>query len=398
MRYQYQALDNQSQTISGVLTANSSRDATRQLQKRGLTTLSLKLLEADTRQRRVTTPKARDVLMVLHELTTLLESGIALIDAVEALAASSHPIAITEAFSDIASKLRRGMAFSVALQESPLKLPWYIQQLVAAGELTGHVATALRDGVEQMEYDNRVATELRNAMIYPSILIFSGITAVILIFTLVVPRFANILQNRGGDIPFLAKAVLTTGMVLNTHFWWFAGGLVLIGTLLFYTFSQAQVRRNLYDSLARLPLIGTWLLEAETARWAAMMGTLLSNRVAVLQALDLALQGVQLPSLQARLSQVSKAVRAGTSLSQALQDNDALNATGHNLIRAGEKAGELPKMLRSLASLLSESGRTRMKRVLLLVEPLSILIIGAVIGVIITGVILAITSVNEIQF
>jgi general secretion pathway protein F len=138
-------------------------------------------------------------------------------------------------------------------------------------------------------------------------------------------------------------------------------------------------------------------MEAETARWSATMSTLLGNRVSLLRALELAEQSIQLPSLRARLAQVTKAVRTGTSLSQALQDHEALTPTGHNLIRAGERSGEVANMLRSLAKLLEDSGRLRMKRFLLLIEPLAILIIGAVIGIIITGVILAITSANNIS-
>ncbi len=400
MRYKYQAIDAQGQEISGVLTADSERAAMRQLQKRGLTTVHLAAAENAASQDKRANKAApqRDVFVVLHELTTLLESGVALIDAVEALATSSHHPFITQVFSVVAKRLRQGTSFSLALKESALKLPWYMYQLVEAGELTGKVAEALRDGVEQMEYETKVRNEMRNAMIYPAILIFSGVAAVILIFTLVVPRFANILQNRGDEIPFLAQFVLTTGMFLNTHLDWFIGA-ILVGIIIgAYIFSQPQARMRMQDGLARLPLIGTWMIEAETGRWAAMMGTLLENRVALLRALELASQGVKLPSLNARLQQVTRAVRAGTSLSQALQDNDALTPTGHNLIRAGEKAGELPRMLRSLARLLDESGRVRMKRFLLLIEPIAILVIGGVIGVIITGVILAITSVNDIAF
>jgi len=399
MRYSYQALDNQKQEVSGILTADAEREAFRQLQKRGLIPISLILLGAKTRRRKkVSQPKQRDVLIVLHELATLLESNVALIDAVESLAQSSHHPFITQTFSDIAAQLRQGIAFSVALRKSSLKLPWYLTQLVEAGELTGHVATALRDGVEQMEYEARVANEMRNAMIYPIILIFSGVAAVLMIFTIVVPRFAGILKNRGDDIPMLAQIVLNTGMFFNNNFEWVIGGAVVLAIIVGYLFSQPYLRAKLKDATAKLPIFGVWIIESETARWAAMMGTLLENRVSLLGALELASEGIKLPSLNARLNQVRKAVKAGTSLSQALQDNEALTATGHNLIRAGEKAGKLPRMLRSLAKLLEESGRVRMKRFLLLIEPAAILVIGGVIGVIITGVILAITSVNQVNF
>jgi general secretion pathway protein F len=397
MRYRYQAIDAQKQEVSGILTAEAEREAARQLQRRGLTPLSLTSVGAKTRTT-VGKPKQRDIIIVLHELATLLESDVALIEAVESLANSSHHPFITQTFADIAAQLRQGIAFSATLQACPLKLPWYITQLVEAGELTGKLAPALRDGVAQMEYEARVADEMRNAMIYPIILIVSGIAAILMIFTVVVPRFAGILKNRGDDIPMLAQFVLSTGMFFNTYFQWLIAAVVVL-TIFFVTgLSQPKLRAKLKDAATRLPLLGVWIIEAETARWAAMMGTLLENRVSLLRALELAAQGIKLPSLNAKLIQVSKAVKSGTSLSQALQENDALTPTGHNLIRAGERAGELPRMLRSLAKLLEESSRVRMKRFLLLIEPVAILVIGGIIGIIITGVILAITSVNQIRF
>jgi len=399
MRYKYQALDAQGQEVSGILAADAEREAIRQLQKRGLTALALIVISTEqSAERKVTKLKQRDVLIVLHELTTLLESGVTLIEAVDSLSTSSHHPTIALTFSTMATQLRQGQTFSNALRQSPLKLPWYILQLVEAGELTGKVATALRDGVTQMEYDAKISSEMRNAMIYPIILIVSGIAAVLLIFTIVVPRFSSMLHNRNDDIPWLAQAVLNTGMFLNTHFDLIIAVTIAVIISMAYLLKQPRLRAKLIDVLINFPLLGIWLLESETARWAAMMGTLLENRVSLLKALELSNQGIKVPSLNAKLIQVSKSVRAGAHLSQALQDNDALTATGHNLIRAGEKAGELPRMLRSLAKLLEESGRVRMKRFLLLIEPIAILVIGGVIGVIITGVILAITSINQIKF
>ncbi|EDN68553.1 type II secretion system protein [Beggiatoa sp. PS] len=397
MRYKYQAIDGHRQEVSGILTAEAEREAARLLQRRGLTPLSLTPVSAANRSvGKAGKPKKRDIIIVLHELTTLLESGVALIETVESLANSSHHPFITQTFADIASELRQGIAFSVTLQASPLELPWYVTQLVEAGELTGKLASALRDGVAQMEYEQQVANEMRNAMIYPIILIVSGIAAILMIFIIVVPRFANILKNRGDDIPLLAKFVINTGMLLNTHFEWVIGIAIGLIILTAYVLNQPSLRAKFQDATAKMPLLGIWIIEAETGRWAAMLGTLLENRVALLRALELATQGIKLPSLNTKLTQVAKDVKGGTPLSQALQENEALTPTGHNLIRAGERAGKLPQMLRSLAKLLEESGRVRMKRFLLLIEPIAILVIGGVIGVIITGVILAITSVNQI--
>ena len=120
------------------------------------------------------------------------------------------------------------------------------------------------------------------------------------------------------------------------------------------------------------------------ARWSVslVVSRILSIRSAV--------SGAGLPN------RVARAVRGGASLADALEDHDALTATGYNLVRVGERSGKLASMLDSLAKLYEEAGRNRMKRVLILLEPIAILVIGSVIGTIILGVILAITSANDL--
>jgi general secretion pathway protein F len=152
------------------------------------------------------------------------------------------------------------------------------------------------------------------------------------------------------------------------------------------------VRNRLVDRLSGWPVLGPWLVQAETGRWAKMMGTLLQARVPLLQALELARDGLQLTRQRVRMGEVTRAVRGGTALSQALEDQQALTGTGYNLVRVGERSGQLPEMLGSLAQLYDEAGKQRMKQVLALIEPISILVIGIMVAVIIMGVMLAITS------
>jgi general secretion pathway protein F len=105
---------------------------------------------------------------------------------------------------------------------------------------------------------------------------------------------------------------------------------------------------------------------------------------------------VRSPQRRARLEAVARSVRAGVPLAESLEEQAALTSTGYNLIRVGERAGELPAMLRSLAKLCENAGRVRMKQFLALLEPMAIMVIGGIIGVIMIGIILAITSANDI--
>lgn len=402
MKYHYRAINKDGGVVTGSIDVDSERSAARQLQRQGLTPVALTLQgqkQAKGRSAVKIKGKAKksDVLLVMHQLTTLLKSGVSLDEAVSSLAESIQQGFLKQELDDISTQLRRGIAFSKALAESKIDLPPYMFHLATAGELTGSLAESLSDGVAQMEYEQRINSELRNALIYPSILIISGISAVMIIFVVVVPKFTKLLSKAKGDIPFLAKAVLETGQFVNSHIAVIGAVIACSVVLGIIGMSKPEIRQRLWDQLMFVPLLGTWLIESDIGRWSAMLGTLLTSRVELTRALTLAQQGVSGSRLRANFSQVTKAVKGGRSLADALQESGAITATGYGLIKVGERSGELPNMLKSLATLYTESGRERMKRFLALLEPIAILVIGAVIGVIMTGIILAITSVNDIS-
>jgi general secretion pathway protein F len=397
MKFQYRALNREGVVVTGVLTIDDERAAIRQLQRQGLTPVKVasdvpKEAHRQTRRR----AKTADLVVVMHQLTTLLKSGVSLDESVASLAKSIQHPQLRDAFEDISTQLRRGSKFSAALSSSKIKLPVYMYHLAEVGELTGNLKGALSEGVAQMEYEQTLRTELRNALVYPSILVVSGIASVLLIFTLVVPKFTKLLAKAKGDVPWLARAVLETGQFMNDNLTLVALATVASAALTVSVLNKPAARQRALDLLMRTPLVGPWLVEADIGRWSAMLGTLLASKVDLLRALQLAQQGVSGSRLSANLEQVTKAVHGGGSLSEALQESGAITATGYGLVRVGERSGQLPAMLRSLAALYTESGRNRMKRFLTLLEPISILTIGGVIGVIMTGIILAITSVNEI--
>ena len=393
-RFDYKVLAADGSVLSGSLRAPSDRDAARQLERRGLSPLEIRPHGVVARRGRPARLKPVDLLLAFHQLATMLRAGVTLSEAVEAQAgASTHP-RVAEAFGRIAQELRRGESFHDALARVRLPLPDYMLQLARAGELTGRVGDALADGVAQMEYEHSLRTEMRNALIYPAVLVVAGVLAVALMFVFVVPKFSSLL-DKADQLPFLAWAVLAGGTFANAHWPWLLLVLAVAGFAGWRASASPVLRTRSLERLARVPVVGPWLEDSETARWAKMMATLLVNRVPLIQAIELSSHGSALPERARRLGQVVRAVRGGQSLADALEDQDALSSTGYNLVRAGERSGELPEMLRSLSRLYEDAGRTRMKRVLILIEPLAILLIGGVIGTIILGVILAITSAKD---
>lgn len=394
MIFAYEAANSAGGVVAGEVEAVNRKEAIRELKNRGLVVTDIHgvALEAETPSGK---SSARDLLLSLHEMATLLESGVSVVETIDAQSRANYPPDLRHKYQAMANEIRKGGAFSEALRIAQFDLPGYFNQLVKAGELTGNLALSLREGVNQFEYDLKMAEELRSALIYPAILVLSGIAAILLIFVFVVPKFAP-LVSRAEDLPLLSDLVLSGGM-------WFNDNLLLFFCLVAaaagagaYALTNRSLRARALAFAFRLPVIGAWLSEGDTATWTSLMSTLLNSRVDLLLSMDLARQSMRSERRKRQLDQVMTDVKAGQGLADSLEKARALTPTGYNLIRSGERTGKLPDMMRSVAKLYDETARTRMKRAMALIEPLAILIIGGVIGLVILGVILAITSVNEL--
>jgi general secretion pathway protein F len=394
MKFVYEAVDVSGSVISGNIDAVNSSELVRTLESRDLVVTEIRA-EEDRGLGVSRKASTQEIILALHEMVTLLESGVSIADTIEAQALARYPLDLQQAYDRVSIEVRKGSSFSDALRLSGMKIPGYFYELASAGELSGDLAGSLRHAVDQFEYDFHTAEDVRSAMIYPIILVGSGIAAVLLIFVFVVPRFLPLIE-RSDSLPLLSKIVLTSGIWFNDNLWLIAGAGVLMIGAISVAASQERYRQMAYDVMSRAPLFGGWLTEVETAKWSSLMAALLGSRVDLLSALELATKSVRSSSRRNNLSRVISDIKSGETLANALERSQVLTTTGYNLIRAGERAGKMPQMMRSLARLYDETSRQRLKRLLAMIEPAAILIIGVVIGLLVTGVILAITSVNDV--
>lgn len=398
-QFEYQAIDGAGKLVSGQITARSQRDAHRALEARSLMPVSLATAKAVIARRRLFQggPSARDDALLMQQMALLLCAGIPLLDAVVSLKNQGLHPAYVESLTLIDRRLRAGEAFAPTLAAAFPQLPGYFGQLAAAGEATGRLGPALQDGVTQLNYDLLVRQEMRNALTYPAILVVTGLAAVMFIFIIVVPRFSAMLKGKTDQLPFISRFVLEMGMALNNSKMLISVLAALAAAGIIYLSRQAKFRRKFRQWLDRVPLVGSWLLESELARWGSMLSTMLANGVDLIRGLQFARESVDLERLHLKLGQVSKQVRGGQSLSAAIAAQDIFTPTAVSLIQVGETSGELATLLKSMADLYANSGRQRMKRFLIMLEPIAILMIGGVIGGIVAAIMLAITSVNQVS-
>jgi len=398
--FQYEAVDGAGRVLTGRIESLHERDAQRVLESQGLLIVALAPGKQETQKTGMARFRrgvsAQDHILALKQLALLLKAGVPLVQGIGTLKnQATHPVLGT-AFADMEKRLRTGETFTGALAAALPSLPSYVNQLAASGEAIGHLGQALDDGADQMAYERQIRQDVRNALTYPTILVGAGFTAVLFIFIVVVPRFSAMLANSKKPLPWISSVVLKTGMFFSTNKLTILGLLCAIGFGAWYLSRSKQRRARFREFMADMPLIGSWLRDAEIARWASMLGTMLANGVDLIKGLQLARDTISLDSLRDRLEQATKLVRTGHSLSAAIASQHAFSDTALSLIQVGEESGQLPMMLKSLAKLYEDTARQRMKQFLLMLEPIAILFIGIVVGGIVAAIMLAITSVNQV--
>src|ERR1700739_2118836 len=240
----YHALTSVGNSVNGELIAEHERAALRELKRRGLVPLSL-AIAAEARRRRVILKKRanlEDHIRLLNEIAILIEAGVNLNEAVDIAARSASFQIFGDGLASLGRDLRRGVSLPEAVRSSISTFPPYVYQLIEAGNMTGSLTSGLKDAGLQMQFDDRVRKDVRNALIYPMFLVFMGIASTLFIFIFVVPRFAGMLKGRREVLPAFPHAIFATGLFLHNNLYSVMGLAALLAAGLYLLWQQASFR------------------------------------------------------------------------------------------------------------------------------------------------------------
>ena len=408
--FQYQAVASQGQRSSGSIEAHNSNAALTELASRGLKVFSLedaglKVTQPDSgmanrvqsasKNKNQRIPQ-EEVLLCVQELSTLLNAGIPLADAVLNIATGHEDRPLGAALKSAYTTLRSGSSLAVALKGSGLNLPDYVYELVKAGEETGKLGASLLSASQQMEADAIFRRETRNALTYPAVLIVSGLLATLVVFVFVVPKFANILTNPKADIPAFSRWVLQSGLWLVNNKATASMAILATVASIWTALAQATVRSQIWEVAATMPVVGRWITHVELARWSSMFSVLLLHHIPLLDALRHSQNSLSGQTWRSKAELITRDVKSGQTLAAAMQSHHFLDSVGLNLVRVGEQSGKLAHTTASLAKMHRTHAEQSMKQFLILLEPVTILLVSVLLGGIMISVMLAITSLTNV--
>ncbi|AZL68896.1 MULTISPECIES: type II secretion system F family protein [Pseudomonas] len=381
MRYQLKALGSQG-VVQLQVEAEDLEQARRQAEDQGLRVLSARSMGLGLRALPWRRAPAFDLVLFSQELTTLLNAGLPLIDALESLAEKSPAGGARKTLEQLVRQLYEGRSLSQALAQQPRVFPTLYVALVQSSERTGALGDALTRYIGYRQRLDLVRQKLVGASVYPLLLLLVGGGVVLFLLGYVVPRFSLVFEGMGTELPWLSRVLMQIGLFLHAQQLPLGLGTLGAITLLVTLRRHPAVRRWASRQLRRVPALHQRLVMYELARFYRSLGILLQGGIPILTALGMA-RGLLGSAAAEGLEQASRRVAEGLPLSDALEAGQLVTPVSLRLLRAGEQSGNLGEMLERCADFHDQEIGRWVEWFVKLFEPLLMTFIGLLIGLIV---------------
>ncbi|MPZ78113.1 MAG: type II secretion system protein GspF [Deltaproteobacteria bacterium] len=404
--FKYRASDHAGKIIEGVMEAEAEHGVVLRLHEMGCVPLRIgtpgERAAVASQGRAPLFPKRKinqqQLLQFTQELGTLLAAGLPLDRSLSILGNLIEGDSFSKIMRTLLEAVRAGKSLAASMGEHPDVFPKIYINMVRAGELGGILEAVLRYLAEYLERSQALKEELKSALIYPVILASAAGLSLIVLFIYVIPRFAVIFKDAGDAVPWITRVVIGLSDMLTQYGWMIAILLIaaFIGGLFYLRNPEAKAELDRF--CLRIWVVGDLVRKFETARFSRTLSALLKGGVPLLEALG-TVQGVMGNRLMARaISQVQVRVREGKGMAQPLGESGFFPPLALNMVAVGEETGKLEAMLAEVAGFYDQEVKRTTKRLTSLIEPVLIMGMGLVIGVVVISMLLAIFSINDLPF
>jgi len=399
-QFAYRARGAQAQLVEGLIEAESQEAALQKLDRMGYSPMILREAAAAstpisslTFRRR---PSKQDLTTFTRQLSDLLGAGIVLVRALDILSRQTASPLLRGVVEDIRERVKGGTSFSTALAAHPeLFSPLYVH-LVEAGEVSGTLDAVLSRLVEFGEKEEELLSKIRNALAYPLLILFFGMTTLCVLLVFVVPRLSSLFEDFQAALPLPTRILIVISYLLTRFGWLLLIGAV--GGVVLWQRSRGseQGRQWIGRLFLKIPIMGELSRRSEIARFGRTLGTLVANGIPLLSALEVVSRSVTNTVLQRKLEEAERRVREGSSLASALSQTGEFPLFVTNMIAVGEEAGSLEKSLFKVADTYDREVDRATRLFTTLLGPILILIMAVVVGFIVVSMLLPIFELQGI--
>ena len=392
MEFLYEGLRS-GRKVKGKLQAGSRKEVLTRLRSEGVVPLSVEPLSEKKpfwkREFHLRKPSEEELAFVLVQLSILLESGISLARALELTASQTQDERISSALLDIKNSIERGESLSSAFRKGGV-FPEFLSEMLTAAQTGENLEHIFQVAGKHLETVADMKSRIVGAITYPSVIIAFSLFALFVAIKFVVPRIAKVLEGFGKELPLVTKFVVLFADLL-TYILYLSPLLVVL-----FLFRDKFVSRESLDRLLlKLPVVGKVSLFFNLSRFAYTLYITLASAVPITTAFDISVKSISNSFIRSRLQEHTQDIERGHSLSSVLKKSGVFPELFVNLVETGESSGELEKMLKLLSELYKRESLRTINLWVRLIEPLSILIIGVVVGIIVVSVLLPLTEITS---
>ncbi|MBJ7455885.1 MAG: type II secretion system F family protein [Thermoleophilia bacterium] len=399
--FTYKALDRSGTPMTGEINGDSKAAVAAQLRLRGLT-----VTDVDAKSKAPTVEelldryrglKARHVTVMARQLATMIASGLSLLRALYVLEEQTEAPKLKHAIIAVRHDVEAGLALSQALAKHPKIFNDLFVAMVRAGETGGNLEEVLERVAVQLEKDDNLKRTVRSAMVYPVLIGVFAVLVLIGMILFIIPVFANIFKDLGGDLPALTQFMITLSDAMRSY-WYLMILVPIVLVAIFRKWKSTNRGQYMWDSIKlRFPMrVGDIVRKIAVARFARTLGTLTASGVPILQAIDITAKTAGNRVISDPMGEVAERVREGQPLATPLARTGVFPVMVTQMLSVGEETGAVDTMLHKLADFYDDEVATMLKSLTSIIEPMMMIGVGCIVGVVVISMYLPMFKIFEL--
>lgn len=337
-----------------------------------------------------------DLVIFCRQLATLLGAGVTILKGLDIISQQVSSRKLSKVLKDLAKNMEAGLSFHEIMAKHPDVFSELWVNLVESGEASGNLAIVLTRLASYLERNMAFRKKIVSALIYPAILMFAGMGALLFLTVKIIPTFAELFKGFNITLPFITRILIA----ISTFMRKFLPVMVVIGIVVFFLFrnyikTKEGARR--YEKFKfRLPVFGEFFRAIVVERFSSEMSTLIESGVPILYSLEISEHSVGNLVMADVIRHIKEGVREGKSLSQPLEKSGFFEPMVVQMIAIGEEIGELPQMFKRINAFYQEYVETFLTRFTTMFEPIMLVFMGVIIGIMVLGMFLPIFQISQL--
>lgn len=418
MKYSYEGYNRVAKVVRGTVEAGSKVEATAQLREKNIRPTKLKLISGTPEPsinrsvpKKSQAPKMAfsidelfsnpkpdvDMFAVfIRQLATMQGAGIPLVQSLSILAEQSENKAFGGILTSVQTSIEEGQGFADSLRRHPRVFDDIFINLVAAGEVSGSMEAILNRLSIYYEKSAALKRKIVSAMTYPAFTLVAVLGVLIVMLVWVVPTFENMFKQNNAELPYMTQVIIDASHYIRDNAITVFGGLVAVIGLILYFLKSKEAKKILDPILLKVPLFGPVFLKAAVARFARTLATMIQAGVPFLESLEITAKVAGNTVIQSAILATKDSVTEGNSIAAPLEAAKIFPKMVIGMVSVGEQTGALEKMLLKVAEFYEDEVDNTVGSLTSILEPLMIVIVGAVVAGILIPLYLPVFKLGDI--